>query len=65
MPRTALARFGRTGSEQGRNGPITKGNRMLNITLSPEAVAKLQGLLKEEDNEDAVLRIREVKVGSG
>ncbi len=38
---------------------------MLNITLSPEAAAKLQGLLKEEDGEDAVLRIREVKVGSG
>ncbi len=38
---------------------------MLNITLSPEAVAKLQGLLKEEDSEDAALRIREVKVGSG
>ncbi len=37
---------------------------MLHITLSPEAAAKLQGLLKEEDNEDAVLRIREVKVGA-
>ena len=38
---------------------------MLNITLSPEAVAKLQGLLAEEDNGDAVLRLREVKVGGG
>ena len=38
---------------------------MLNITLSREAVVKLQGLLAEEDSDDAVLRIREVKVGGG
>ena len=38
---------------------------MLNITLSREAVVKLQGLLAEEDSDDAVLRIREVKVGCG
>lgn len=38
---------------------------MLDITLSPEAVEKLQGLLNEEDSDDAVLRIREVKVGAG
>lgn len=37
---------------------------MLDITLSPEAVAKLRGLLDEEDG-DAVLRVREVKVGGG
>ncbi len=36
---------------------------MLNITLSPEAVARFKELLAEEDNEDAVFRIREVKVG--
>ena len=36
---------------------------MLNITLSPEAAARFKELLAEEDNEDAVFRIREVKVG--
>ena len=38
---------------------------MLEITLSPEALAKLHKLLEAEDNEDAVLRIRETKVGAG
>ena len=38
---------------------------MLNIMLSPEAVVKLQGLLAEEESDDTVLRIREVKVGGG
>jgi len=36
---------------------------MLEITLSPEALARFQTLLSEEDNEDTVFRIREVKVG--
>ena len=36
---------------------------MLNIPLSPEAAARFKELLAEEDNEDAVFRIREVKVG--
>lgn len=36
---------------------------MLTINLSPEAVARFKELLVEEDNEDAVFRIREVKVG--
>lgn len=36
---------------------------MLAITLSPEAIARFKELLEEEDNEDAVFRIREVKVG--
>ena len=38
---------------------------MLNITLSPEVCGKLKSLLEEEDNEDAVVRIREVKAGAG
>lgn len=36
---------------------------MLEITLSQEAIAKFKALLAEEDNEDAVYRIREAKVG--
>ena len=36
---------------------------MLEITLSQEAIAKFKALLTEEDNEDAVYRIREAKVG--
>ena len=36
---------------------------MLQITLSQEAIAKFKALLTEEDNEDAVYRIREAKVG--
>lgn len=38
---------------------------MLDITIVPEVTAKFQELLKEEDNEDAIFRIREVKVGGG
>ena len=38
---------------------------MLSITLSPELCEKLNQLLIEEDNEDARVRIREVKAGSG
>ena len=36
---------------------------MLEITLSPEALTRFRTLLREEDNEDAVFRIREVKCG--
>lgn len=36
---------------------------MLKITLSPDAIARFKELLADEDNEDAVFRIREVKVG--
>ena len=36
---------------------------MLEITLSQEAIAKFKALLTEEENEDAVYRIREAKVG--
>lgn len=38
---------------------------MLNIAIAPEVSAKFQELLKKEDSEDAVFRIREVKVGGG
>ena len=38
---------------------------MLKISMTPEVVAKFKELLKEEDNEDAVFRIRETKVGGG
>lgn len=36
---------------------------MLEITIAPEVIAKFKELLVEEDNEDAVFRIRETKVG--
>lgn len=38
---------------------------MLDIVIAPEVTAKFQELLKKEDNDDAVFRIREVKVGGG
>ena len=38
---------------------------MLEITIAPEVIAKFKELLVEEDNEDAVFRIRETKVGGG
>ena len=38
---------------------------MLEITIAPEVIAKFKELLGEEDNEDAVFRIRETKVGGG
>lgn len=38
---------------------------MLNITISPELCGKLKELLAEEDNDNAKVRIREVKAGSG
>lgn len=34
---------------------------MLEITIAPEVIAKFKELLVEEDNEDAVFRIRETK----
>lgn len=38
---------------------------MLNITLSAEVVERLKSLLEEEDNDEAMVRIREVKAGAG
>ena len=38
---------------------------MLEITIAPELLAKFRELLAEEDNADAVFRIRETKVGGG
>lgn len=38
---------------------------MLKIEVAPEVSAKFKELLKDEDNEDAVFRIRETKVGGG
>lgn len=38
---------------------------MLDITLAPEISTKFKELLKEEDNDEAVFRIRETKVGGG
>ena len=38
---------------------------MLNITLSAEVVEKLKSHLEEEDNDEAMVRIREVKAGAG
>ena len=38
---------------------------MLNITLSAEVVEKLKSLLEEEDNDEAMVRSREVKAGAG
>lgn len=41
-------------------------NHMLEITLSPEARERLKALLEvDDDYEEAFIRIREVKVGSG
>jgi len=37
----------------------------LNINLAPEVLAKFKELFEEEDDEDAVFRIRETKVGGG
>lgn len=38
---------------------------MLEITLSPDVQEKLKSLLIEEDNDAAMVRIREVKAGAG
>ena len=38
---------------------------MLELVLTPAVVEKLQTLLKNEHNEDTVLRIKETKVGAG
>ena len=57
------------GSRQIAGGPFptcsTRMNCMLEITIAPEVIAKFKELLVEEDNEDAVFRIRETKVGGG
>lgn len=37
---------------------------MLEITMPPAAVKKFSALLADENNDDAVYRIREVKVGA-
>ncbi len=38
---------------------------MLKIAIDPKVLAKFRELLAEEDNENAVFRIRETKVGGG
>ncbi len=38
---------------------------MLKITMTPEIADKFKAILKEEDSDDAVFRIREAKVGGG
>ena len=38
---------------------------MLKITMTEEVLTKFKELLKDEDNQDAVFRIRETKVGGG
>ncbi len=38
---------------------------MLKVDIQPEIASKLRELIEEEDNEDAVIRIRETKVGGG
>lgn len=38
---------------------------MLKVQMAPEIIAKFKELIKEEDNDDAVIRIRETKVGGG
>ena len=38
---------------------------MLEIKMAPEVATKFKELLAEEDDEDAVFRIRETKVGGG
>lgn len=38
---------------------------MLKVKMPPEIVSKFKELIKEEDNDDAVIRIRETKVGGG
>lgn len=38
---------------------------MLKVEIQPEIASKLRDLIEEEDNEDAVIRIRETKVGGG
>lgn len=40
-------------------------NSMLKINLIPEIRDKFKELLEEEDNGDAVIRIRETKIGGG
>ena len=40
-------------------------SQMLKIKMPPEIVSKFKELIEEEDNDDAVIRIREAKVGGG
>jgi hypothetical protein len=37
----------------------------MNITMDGEIAAKLRALLAAEDNDEAVVRVREAKVGAG
>ncbi len=38
---------------------------MLQVGIAPEVAAHFKSLLEDEDNDDAVFRIRETKVGAG
>jgi len=38
---------------------------MLTITLAPGVADRFKGLLAQENNDEAVFRIKEVKVGGG
>lgn len=38
---------------------------MVKIEIAPEVIAHFKSLLVEEDNDEAVFRIRETKVGAG
>ncbi len=59
------------GAAPGNSGvPFVKfqtkhGEGMLKVDIQPEIASKLRELIEEEDNEDAVIRIRETKVGGG
>lgn len=37
----------------------------MKVKMTPEIESKFKELIEEEDNEDAVIRIRETKVGGG
>ena len=38
---------------------------MLQITLSESAKSRLKEILEEEDNDEAFVRIKEIRIGSG
>lgn len=38
---------------------------MLKISIAPEIVERFNTLFEEEDNDEALFRIKEVKVGGG
>lgn len=44
---------------------VPQENTLLNVTLTPEAKAKLLALLAKEDPDEVFCRILEVKIGSG